>query len=81
MPRLRLVTDDIEQDPPAPLPIANWRRTVGDTGDATDSIAEVEKAFARVERAVQNLSDMIEEMDPIPFPRRGDDDDDGPWAA
>lgn len=77
MPRLRLVTDDIEQDPPAPLPIANWRRTGGDT---TDAIAEVEKAFARVDRAVQSLSDMIEEMDPIPFPRRGDDDD-GPWAA
>ena len=77
MPRLRLVTDDIEQDPPAPLPIANWRRTGADT---TDAIAEVEKTFARVDRAVRDLSDMVEEMDPIPFPRRGDDDE-GPWAA
>jgi hypothetical protein len=77
MPRLRLVTDDIEQDPPAPLPIANWCRP-GE--DAADAIAEVEKAIARVDRAMQALSDFADEADPIPFPRRGDDDD-GPWAA
>lgn len=79
MPHLRLVVDEPETDPPAPLPIRDWRRP--ETDDAVDSIAEVEKALGRVQRAFDALNDQMDELDPLPFPRRRDPEDDGPWAA
>ena len=78
MPHLRLAIDEPEIDPPAPLPIRDWRRADTDTFDA---IAEVDKAFGRVQAAIDSLSDQMDEMEPLPFPRRKDSDDDGPWAA
>lgn len=79
MPHLRLVVDEPEIDPPAPLPIRDWRRT--DTTDTLDVIVQVEQAFGRVQRSIDSLSDQLDSMEPLPFPRRTDGDDDGPWAA
>lgn len=80
-PRLRLVTDEPEIDPPAPLPISAWR-TPGrvDADETLDSIAEVEKAIGRVQSNLHSLIEQLDHAEPFPFPRRGDDDD-GPHAA
>lgn len=80
MPRLRLVTDEPELDPPAPLPIEAWRHAPDP--EALDSIEAVERALTSAQRAMDALSEQAEALDdePLPFPGRRDDDD-GPWAA
>ena len=75
-PHLRLVLDEPETEPPAPFPIREWRRADG----ALDAIEAVESAFDRAQRALDSLSDQLDEAEPLPFPGRTDDDD-GPWAA
>lgn len=79
MPHLRLVIDEPEIDPPAPLPIRDWRRT--DTTGVVDVIDQVEQAFGRVQQSIDSLSEQLDDLEPLPFPRRKDHDDDGPWAA
>lgn len=81
MPHLRLVTDEPEIDPPAPLPIDAWR-TPGrsGTGEVLDSIAEVEQALGRVQSGLDSLSAQVDAAEPFPFPGRNDGDD-GPYAA
>ncbi len=80
MPRLRLVTDEPEIEPPAPLPIDAWRSPGrDDTRTARDPIASVEEALSRVQSGLDDLSAQLESEDPFPFPGRRDDD--GPYAA
>lgn len=82
MPFLKLVTDEPETDPPAPLSIQDWRRSHSE--DTIDAIAQVEQALERSQASLDTLTSLIDEESkgPIPFPGRGfNDDDDGPWAA
>jgi hypothetical protein len=82
MPHLRLVTDEPEIDPPAPLPIRNWRPAEATTlSTPLDVVAEVEQSFARGQQIIERLSSELDSLEPLPFPRRRDFDDDGPWAA
>ncbi len=82
MPHLRLVTDEPEIDPPAPLPIRNWRPAEPALLPTTlDAVVEVERSFARAQEIIDRLSNELDSLDPFPFPRRKDSDDDGPWAA
>ena len=82
MPHLRLVTDEPEIDPPAPLPIRNWRPAEPASLPAPlDAVAEVERSFARAQEIIDRLNNELDSLDPLPFPRRKDSDDDGPWAA
>lgn len=76
-PHLRLAIDEPEIEPPAPFPIREWRRSE----DTLDAIEAVENAFVRAQRALDSLSDQLDEAEPLPFPGRMDNDDDGPWAA
>ncbi|MCC5823979.1 MAG: hypothetical protein LAT64_13625 [Phycisphaerales bacterium] len=75
-PHLRLTIDEPETEPPAPFPIREWRRSE----EALDAIEAVEHAFDRAQRALDRLSEQLDEAEPLPFPGRMDDDD-GPWAA
>jgi len=82
MPHLRLVTDEPEVDPPAPLPIDSWRRANGDETDSlSDPIADVERAMSRMQAGLDSLSTQLDDAEPLPFPPGRHDDDDGPWAA
>lgn len=80
MPFLRLVTDEPESDPPAPLSILEWRRA---HPSDIDPIAEVERALERSQAALSQLTALVEEdgKGPIPFPGRDTPDDDGPPYA
>lgn len=81
MTHLRLITDEPEIDPPAPISLSAWRmRDVRPTTPTTDSIAQAEQALKDVEDAFARLTALVDH-DPFPFPKRDDDDDDGPWAA
>ncbi|MEM9372396.1 MAG: hypothetical protein AAGA55_02020 [Planctomycetota bacterium] len=83
MPHLRLVTDEPETDPPAPLPIDAWRTPGRAASESTESlrdpIADVQHALERVQTGLDRLSTELDAAEPFPFPRR--DDDDGPFAA
>lgn len=83
MPRLRLVTDEPELDPPAPLPISAWRGTMTTDAPVLDAVAEVERALGNAQRSMDTLTLLAAEHDaaPLRFPGRRTDDDDGPWAA
>lgn len=73
----RLAVD--EKDPPAPLPFPRTRCVPGRTDDRTDASADAERALVRAQRALDDLSRMVDEM-PAPIPFRGPDDD-APRAA
>jgi hypothetical protein len=73
----RLAVDEIEA--PAPLPFPRTRTAPGRTDDRTDATAEAERALVRAQRALDDLSSMVDEM-PASIPFRGPQDD-GPRAA
>ena len=73
----RLAVDEL--DPPAPLPFPRTRPAPGRTDDRTDATAEAERALLRAQRALDDLSRIVDEM-PAPIPFRGPEDD-GPRAA
>lgn len=78
MPNLRLVFDEPEIEPPATFQIHDWRAPAD---GPTDVIQQVEEAFDRAQRGLDLLSQQLDEAESLPFPRRPDPDDDGPWAA
>ncbi len=80
MPHLRLVLDEPETDPPAPFLIREWRAEAERAVGTLDAVAEVEKAFARVEQGLERLTNELGTTGPIPFPPFVERDD-GPWAA
>jgi hypothetical protein len=74
----------IDDDAPAPLPIARYR----DRGesDRCDAIARAERALDDVQAKLSELDRLADEArraDAIPFRRATwrTTDDDGPWAA
>ncbi len=73
MPHLRLVLDEPEIDPPAPFLIRDWRAKSERTTGTLDAVAEVEKAFARVEWGLERLASQLDDADPFPFPSHNDD--------
>jgi hypothetical protein len=82
MPHLRLVTDEPEIDPPAPLPISSWRAHTSTANDPTiDTIADVERAMSRLQAGIDSLNAQLDDADPFPFPGRNGGNDDGPYAA
>lgn len=82
MVNLRLVIDEPEFEPPAPLPFRSWRRPGEDT---LDVVKDIERALDRAQESISTLDCLVDEAfastDPIPFPRRIPGNDDGPWAA
>ncbi len=93
MVQLRLTNDDWA--PPSPIPFPGRRddagsapgsapgRTAGrlDLG-ASSAEREVEKALARVQANINDLTEQLEAFDPIPMRAwRYDPEDDGPRAA
>lgn len=88
---LKLCRDELETEPPAPIPFSSaagsWR-SAGNSADAPtgesrmDSIAQVELAMKRVDTVFGSLSEQVDDLcEPIRMSDWTDSDDDGPYAA
>ena len=84
MSYLKLTTDDAMDARPIPFPAddsrasaSRWARVDAPTSRRARHEAEV--ALDRAERKLRELGAMVEEWEPLPFPRRRGDD--GPPSA
>ena len=84
MPHLRLCRDTDEDTAPAPLPFRAPGHEGGDAMESTSAIMDAQNALERAQRALSDLSDLVDEDERASEPFALSDwlpEDDGPHAA